>query len=678
MRPGTLFLVVGPSGAGKDTLIDGARRRLAGEPGFVFPRRTITRPADAGGEAHDPATPEQFAAREAAGGFFAVWSAHGLRYGLPASIPDDLAAGRNVVANVSRAVPAALAGTARISVVEVDAPPSLRAARLARRNREETSDVARRLARSGAELPEGIAVHRIVNDSTPELGIDRLVAALHAGAAAPGLVRIPIDTGDEPVCYLHRAHSGDPVPATASGGMVEVRSGGRRIRCALNVVEDPGLLAPGAVGLSAGAFARLGAAAGAPASVRPAPDPASRAALRAKIGGRALTAEDIDAVVGDMGAGRYAGREIAAFLVAAARGLDDGETVALAHSRAAHSRRLRWAAPVVADKHSLGGIPGTRVSMVVVPIAAAAGLTIPKTSSRAITSAAGTADAMEVLARVDLAPDEIRRTVEAAGGCIAWNGRISHSPVDEVMNALTRPLGIESHRLSVASILSKKAAAGATHTVIDVPVGPTAKVRSHVEAAELARLFRLVADALGLAVAVEITDGRHPVGRGVGPALEARDAMAVLRRSPDAPADLREKSLTLAARILAFDGGADGARARAVELLDGGAALAAMDRIVDAQGRNPAPPAPGPFTREISAGVSGTVAAVDCRRIAGIARRAGAPADKGAGIDLFRRAGEAVAAGEPLYRIHAERREALEAASVHAEADPGFAVAAHR
>jgi thymidine phosphorylase len=188
VRPGILFLVVGPSGAGKDTLLDGASRALAGDPRFVFTRRIITRPEDAGGEAHEQASPEAFAAREAGGGFFVTWSAHGLRYGLAAAIEAELAAGCCVIANVSRTVPARVAGRVRAVVVEITAPAEFLALRLAARAREDEADIASRLSREGAAYPDGMTVRSIVNDSTPEIGIARLVAALDdlAGEAAGG------------------------------------------------------------------------------------------------------------------------------------------------------------------------------------------------------------------------------------------------------------------------------------------------------------------------------------------------------------------------------------------------------------------------------------------------------------------------------------------------------------
>ncbi len=489
------------------------------------------------------------------------------------------------------------------------------------------------------------------------------------------LARMAIDTWREPVAYLNRGCSACAAEALLGPHKIEVTGGGRAVICVVNLVDDAGVVSPDAVALSPHAFDSLGLAEGAPVSVRRAPEPASRPALRAKVGGRRLSAAEIDAVVDDLVAGRYAGRETAGFLVAASGALDDDEVIAFARARAARSSRLRWPRGIVVDKHSMGGIPGTRVTMIVVPIVVAHGLTIPKSASRAITSPAGTADAMEVLARVDLDAGEVRRVVEAVGGCIVWNGRLSHSPIDDVMNAVTRPLGIESDRLSVASILSKKMALGVTHVVFDIPVGPTAKVGTRAEASELARLFAVTAAGLGIEARCEITDGSEPIGRGVGPALEARDAMAVLAGDAGAPVDLRDKALMLAAGVLAFAGVADPLR-RARTLLRSGAAAQAMERLIDAQGRVADPPGPGPLVRDIAAPRSGVVSAIDCYRIAGIARRAGAPMEKSAGIDLFRKCGDAVEAGEALYRIHAAEAADLAEAAGYAERENGFLIAA--
>jgi thymidine phosphorylase len=312
--------------------------------------------------------------------------------------------------------------------------------------------------------------------------------------------------------------------------------------------------------------------------------------------------------------------------------------------------------------------------MVVIPIVAAYGLTIPKTSSRAITSPAGTADAMEVLARVDLDPDDVQRVVRETGGCIAWNGRLNHSRVDEIMNAITRPLRLDSLKWSVSSILSKKLAAGATHCIIDVPLGPTAKVRTAEDAKRLRALFLHVGEALGLTLDVRLTDGRAPVGNGIGPALEARDVMSVLRNDPDAPSDLRAKSLEFAAAILCFDPGMSMSESpiRVRELLDSGAAYETMERMIAAQGPPPEQVGIGTHTVTVAADEGGIVDFIDCFALSGIARAAGAPVDKGAGLDLFARPGETVSAGTPLYRVHARSEDGLDAARTRIAEDHAF------
>ena len=488
------------------------------------------------------------------------------------------------------------------------------------------------------------------------------------------LRRVPIDTWRQSVAYLRRDCSAYRTEEYLGSGKVEIAGDGRSVRAALNVIENDSIIATDEIGLSPYAFQRLGLAEGTEVTLERAHLPASQEALRAKIAGETLGADEIDEVISDIIADRYSNREIAAFLVSATTTLSITEVLHLARARARHSDRLEWPDGMVVDKHSMGGVPGNRVTMVVVPIVAAHGLTIPKTSSRAITSAAGTADVMEALARVDLEPDEVRRVVGEARGCIVWNGRLNHSPVDDVMNAVTRPLGIDSNRLSVASILSKKLAAGSTHVIIDIPVGPSAKVRRDNEAREMATLFEEVGEGLGMTVMARLTDGGRPIGRGVGPALEARDVMSVLACEEDAPMDLREKSLAFAGTLIGFDTeiGAENGIARARELLESGAALASMERIIDLQGRRPDPAAPGELSRDIPSPAAGIVTGIDCWRIAGIARRAGAPLDKGAGLDLNKQVGDPVAEGESLFTIHAGTAPDFTIAIEAAEEDCGF------
>jgi thymidine phosphorylase len=361
----------------------------------------------------------------------------------------------------------------------------------------------------------------------------------------------------------------------AAQSRVQVTLNQRSIVATQNVTTD-GLLAPDEISLSESAWRTLGANTGDLVRLSHSPPLDSLSALRAKVYGDRLDTSAIEPIVRDIVAGRYSDIELAAFVTAFAHGdVDVGETTALTRAMIDTGDHLYWGRSPIVDKHCVGGLPGNRTSMIVVPIVASAGLTIPKTSSRAITSPAGTADAMETIAPVDLDLAAMRHVVEREGACIAWGGRVRLSPADDIIIGVEQGLDFDSPAQLVASILSKKAAAGSTHIVIDMPIGPTAKVRSSSAADSLDGLIRTVGAQLGLAVRVLRTDGSQPVGRGIGPALEARDVLRVLRLAADAPADLRERALVLAGEVIEIGNAAPRGRGidRAREILETGQAL---------------------------------------------------------------------------------------------------------
>ncbi len=472
--------------------------------------------------------------------------------------------------------------------------------------------------------------------------------------------RVAIDTWRESVAYLHRDCEAVRAAGFQALSKVTVRANGRAISAVLNVVDDAAIVTPGELGLSEDAFARLEVPAGHAGQVAPAEPPASLPALHRKIGGERLGRDDFRAIVDDIAAARYSKIELAAFVVATnGWDLEREEVLHLTEGMIAAGRRLDWQHAVrggpVVDKHCIGGIPGNRTSMLVVPIVTAHGMLCPKTSSRAITSPAGTADTMEVLAEVEMPFERLQQIVRATNGCLAWGGTAGLSPADDILISVERPLGIDSPGQMVASILSKKIAAGSTHLVLDIPVGPSAKVRSMPAAQRLRKLFEYVAAHLNLQLDVMITDGSQPIGHGIGPVLEARDVMRVLRNDPAGPADLREKALRLAGRVIEFDPdvrGGDGWRI-ARDILESGRALAQMEAIIDAQGRRTEPPALGPLVHGVAAPREGTVTGIDNLQLARIARLAGAPQVPGAGVDLLCKVGDRVRAGDTLYRIHA-------------------------
>jgi thymidine phosphorylase len=467
--------------------------------------------------------------------------------------------------------------------------------------------------------------------------------------------RLGIDTCHETVAFLARRCPLYRAEEFVALARIEISGGGRRIVATLNIVDDESIMADDELGLSQLAHRHLGLPDGTLVEIAQAAPPPSLDHVRAKIDGAVLSPEAYRAIALDLAAHRYSKMEIAAFLIASARFTTAPEVLSLTRAMASVGGKLAWNGDMIVDKHCIGGIPGNRTSMIVVPIVAAHGLKIPKTSSRAITSPAGTADTMEVLARVDVGPDEMREIVAAENGCLVWGGHANLSPADDVLISVERPLSIDTPEQMVASILSKKLAAGSTHLVLDLPLGPTAKLRSRDAFVRLRKLFEYIADEVGLNAVVVGTDGSQPIGRGIGPWLEARDAMQVLERNPAAPRDLEERALLLAGHVLEFDPALRGGRGvvRARELLESGAAARKMRRLIEVQGPPPGVPTLGILHHEVAAPRDGVVEAIDCVRLARIARLAGAPMDKGAGVDVFKKIGEPVEKGEPLYRIHA-------------------------
>jgi thymidine phosphorylase len=487
--------------------------------------------------------------------------------------------------------------------------------------------------------------------------------------------RLGIDTYRENVVYLRRDCPVYRAEGFQALSKVRVSANGNAILAVLNVVDDGAFLGEDQLGLSEPAFAQLGVPESTAVRIEHAEPPPSLSALRRKIDGEALSRDELFSIVRDIAQRRYSRIELAAFVVASQRAHPDpDEVLHLTEAMFAVGTRLDWRGagrgPIV-DKHCIGGIPGNRTSMIVVPIVAAyarasgSSLLMPKTSSRAITSPAGTADTMECLAEVELPIERMQAIVREHRACLAWGGRAQLSPADDVLISVSRPLSLDSPAQVVASILSKKLAAGSTHLVLDIPLGPTAKVRHALQAQHLHRLFTYVATHLGLRIDVVISDGRQPVGRGIGPALEARDVLLVLNGHPAAPADLREKALRLAARVLEFDPNVKNGQGLALARtqLESGRAAQAFQAVIEAQGRHrfdPLAPGLGRLSQDVISPEAGRIVAIDNERLARIARLAGAPKCRGAGVDLMRKLGDDVQEGDVLCRIYADNPSELE------------------
>ena len=469
-----------------------------------------------------------------------------------------------------------------------------------------------------------------------------------------------IDTRKEFVVYMR-----SDCPVCVSEGfsaltrlMVTVRD--KTIIATLNVIHSD-LLAHDEASLSTSAWNKLNAQEGDTISFAHLQPAESMSRVRAKIYGQTLGPEAYEHIISDIANLKYSTAELSAFVTACAGDrLKLNEIISLSRAMIKAGSQLDWTGNIIADKHCVGGLPGNRTTPIIVAIAAAAGLTIPKTSSRAITSPAGTADTMETMAPVDLSIDQLRKVVEQEGGCVVWGGAVKLSPADDILIGVERALDIDSEGQMIASVLSKKAAAGSSHVVIDIPVGPTAKVRTPEAAQQLSRYFSSVGSAIGLTIEVIQTEGTQPVGRGIGPALEARDVLAVLQNSQNAPEDLKQRALLLAGSLLEIAGLATHGEgeSKAESILKSGTAWKKFHAICEAQGGFREPET-APFTHEITAEHPGVISSIDNRRLAKIAKLAGAPHDPTAGLTLHTVLDARIETGQPLITIHAEARGTL-------------------
>ena len=416
------------------------------------------------------------------------------------------------------------------------------------------------------------------------------------------------------------------------------------------------------IGLYRETVAALGVKEAETVKVELAPLPESLFNIRAKLHGERLLEKDIVAIVKDVVERHLSEVEIAAFLTALSiHGLSTGETEALSKAMISTGKTIDFGEGPILDKHSVGGIPGDKTSMLVVPIVAAAGFTIPKTSSRAITSPAGTADRVETLCPVNLSIKEIKEVVAKTNGCLVWGGSLELAPADDLFIQVEYPLGIDP--MLLPSILSKKKAIGATHVVIDIPTGMGAKIKTRTEAYTLASDFVDLGKRLGLNIQCALTYGEQPLGCGIGPALEAREALTTLMGG--GPPDLREKAVSLASMLFEMVD-VENPRGMAEEMIDSGKAMKKMREIIEAQGGDPTVKPEdlpvGPESVKVRSQQAGKVLWLSTDDIVRIAREAGAPKEKGAGVILHAKLGGAVHKNGVLFEIYAERPSKLESA----------------
>ncbi len=412
---------------------------------------------------------------------------------------------------------------------------------------------------------------------------------------------------------------------------------------------------------------------GSEVKIVPVPKPRSVEYIRKKLDGGKLTKDEIYTIVKDIVSNALTEVELTAFVLSSyIHGLDFDEIEWLTRAMIETGETLTFDEGIVVDKHSIGGVPGNKISLIIVPTVAAAGLLIPKTASRAITSASGTADTMEVLANVNLSVEEIKEITERVGGVIAWGGATNIAPADDRIIRVEYPLAIDPRPQLLASVMAKKGAIGAKNVVIDIPVG-SPKVPNIETGRKLANDFVELGRRLGLNVTCALTYGGQPVGRAIGPALEAWEALKTMEEKRGARS-LIEKALGIAGILFEMTGMTTNGYAYAEEIFKSGKTLEKFRQIVEAQGGDPNVKSDeipiGDKKYDVLAPIDGAVAVVNNQRIVKVARAAGAPKDKGAGVLLHKKGGQHVKAGEKLFTIYAEKEWKLDKAIEIAMREP--------
>lgn len=475
-------------------------------------------------------------------------------------------------------------------------------------------------------------------------------------------IKIPIRTGHKFVAILnkHDAKIFDVMP----GDRLKATNKRSKQTITLQIdVSDNGEIKDKQIGLFAETWEELKTKRGDKIHLEIMETPLSIKYIKQKLDGEELNQKQIDEIVKDIIEDDLTDTELTYFVSASyLNKLNDQETAFLTKSIVKHGKTISFAKNYVMDKHCIGGVPGNRTTMIIIPIIAAAGLTMPKTSSRAITSPSGTADTMEVLANVTVPAPKLKQIAKKANGFIAWGGGVDIASADDKLIRVRHPLSLDPEGMLLASIMAKKFAVGSTHVLIDIPYGPQVKVKTIDRAKHLKKRFEKIGKLLGMKTKVILTTGEEPIGNGIGPSLEAIDVMKVLNQDPDRPKDLEEKAIYMAGLLLEMAKKSHKGRGKklAKKLLKSKMALNQMQKIIKLQGKTKYKLQTGKFKTEIKATKSGKVSAIDNKLVSSIARIAGTPEDKYAGLYLHKKLGDRVKKGETLYTVYSSHKARLD------------------
>ncbi len=418
------------------------------------------------------------------------------------------------------------------------------------------------------------------------------------------------------------------------------------------------------LGISSEIKARLNLRQGEKVDVNLATSPDSLKYVRKKVDGKKLSKSEINCIMKDVVNNSLSEPEIALFVSAMyEHGMSFKETLSLIDAILETGNKLPIKGKFVVDKHSIGGIPGNRTTPIVVSICAAAGLTFPKTSSKAITSAAGTADVIDSIADVEFSVKKLAKIIKKTGACMVWGGALGLVPADSKIIKVEKMLKIDPRAQLLASIMSKKIAVGSKYILIDIPHGKTAKVMKS-SGLKLKKQFEQIARHYKLKIKVVLTKGSEPIGNGIGPMLELIDLIKVLNPSESGPCDLEEKALFLSGQILEMTKKAKPGKGieMAKEILCSGKAFKKFLEIIKAQNGDLSKIRTAKYKKDIHAKITCKISEIDNKKTNSLARIAGCPVDKASGVYLYNHVGSKIKKGEKILTIYSESRPRLKEA----------------
>jgi len=473
--------------------------------------------------------------------------------------------------------------------------------------------------------------------------------------------KIHISTGDALIAVLNKADA--ILYDIHNQDRIKIRNGGKEYIPAIIEMTDSDEIVPkGHIGLFVETIKKLKVKTTDKVKIEIDKKPASIASIKKKLDGHKLTYQDIKEIILDISHSRLTNIEMTYFVSSCyINGLTTKETYDLTRAMINTGDVLHFPNKIVMDKHCIGGVAGNRTTAIVVSIIAAAGYAIPKTSSRAITSAAGTSDTIEQLCNVNLSPEELIKVVSNTGGWLAWGGALNLAPADDKIIHVESPISLDPTGQLVASVLAKKKSVSANHVLIDIPIGKGAKIKDKKTAKKLKSIFQKIAKMLEMKTKVIITDGTHPIGNGIGPALEARDILYTLKNDLWGSWELKEKSIYLAGILLKMAGHRDG-ETIARKIIDSGKAYHKFIEIIKAQGGKEIDPDTiklGKYTFDYISPKSGHIEHIDNKAINKICRICGSPIDPQAGVYLHMHKGKQIKEGELLYTVYSNNKERL-------------------